>query len=142
MKLQYKGASQCGWMDTFTRPSFASSSPICDVGRIVTVCCTASVEAYFVGRLGAEALAGLSLVFPLLMLMQQMANGSMGGAIASAVARAIGSGRREDASALIYHALLIGYGMAALFCSVLLLGGPTIYGLMGGRGASLAAAVE
>ena len=34
--------------------------------------------------MGSEALAGLSLVFPLIMLMQQMANSSMGGAIASA----------------------------------------------------------
>lgn len=112
------------------------------VVNVVLIAVTATVDAYFVGRLGAEALAGLSLVFPLMMLMQQMANGSMGGAIGSAVARAIGSGRREDASVLVYHGLLIGYGMAALFASVLLFWGPAIYAFMGGRGTSLAAAVE
>jgi Na+-driven multidrug efflux pump len=112
------------------------------VVNLVLIAVTASVDAHFVGRLGPSALAGLSLVFPLLMLMQQMANASMGGAIASAVARAVGSGRREDASALVAHALLIAGGMAAIFTSVFLLGGPTIYALMGGSGATLAAAVE
>jgi MATE family, multidrug efflux pump len=112
------------------------------VVNLVLIAVTASVDAHFVGRLGPSALAGLSLVFPLLMLMQQMANGSMGGAIASAIARAIGSGRREDASALVVHALLIACGMAAVFTSVLVVSGPTIYAVMGGRGATLGAAVE
>jgi putative MATE family efflux protein len=110
--------------------------------NVVLIAVTASVDAYFVGKLGPAALAGLSLVFPLLMLMQQMANSSMGGAIASAIARAIGSGRRDDASSLVIHGLLIAGGMAALFTGVLLIGGPTIYALMGGRGEVLAAAVE
>src|SRR5690242_8727647 len=60
------------------------------VVNVVLIGVTASVDAHFVGEFGADALAGLSLVFPLIMLMQQMANSSMGGAIASAVARAIG----------------------------------------------------
>src|ERR1700687_5517532 len=77
------------------------------VVNVVVIAVTASVDAHFVGRLGSTALAGLSLVFPLMMLMQQMANGSMGSAIASAVARAIGAGRREDASALVVHALVL-----------------------------------
>jgi len=73
-----------------------------------------------------SALAGLSLVFPLLMLMQQVANSSMGGAIASAIARAIGSGRHEDASALVVHALMIACGMATVFTAVLLVAGPPL----------------
>ena len=112
------------------------------VVNVILIAVTASVDAHFVGKLGPGALAGLSLVFPLLMLMQQMANSSIGGATASAIARAIGSGRRDDASALVTHALLIACGMAALFTSVLLLAGPTVYAVMGGRGATLAAAVE
>src|ERR1041384_982829 len=75
--------------------------------NMVLIAVTASVDAHFVGRLGASALAGLSLVFPLLMLMQQMANSSMGGAVASAIARAIGSGRQEDAAALAVHGAVI-----------------------------------
>ena len=112
------------------------------VVNVVLIAVTASVDAYFVGKLGPSALAGLSLVFPLLMLMQQVANASMGGAIASAIARSIGSGRRDDASSLVVHGLLIAGGMAALFTALVLAGGPTIYALMGGRGEVLAAAVE
>src|SRR6267142_7207528 len=90
------------------------------VVNVVLIAVTASVDAHFVGQLDPSALAGLSLVFPLLMLMQQVANSSMGGAVASAVARAIGSGRHEDASALVVHGLVIACGMAAVFASVLL----------------------
>jgi putative MATE family efflux protein len=112
------------------------------VVNVVVIAVTASVDAYFVGQLGPTALAGLSLVFPLMMLMQQMANGSMGSAIASAVARAIGAGRRDDASALVVHALVIATAMAALFASAVLVGGPAIYALMGGTGPTLDAALE
>jgi len=39
------------------------------------------VETYFVGKLGTAALAGVALVFPLVMLMQMMSAGAMGGGI-------------------------------------------------------------
>jgi hypothetical protein len=55
------------------------------VVNVVLIAVTATVDAHFVGRMGPQALAGLSLVFPLIMLMHQMANSSMGGAIASAM---------------------------------------------------------
>lgn len=112
------------------------------VVNVVLIAVTASIDAHFVGQLNPTALAGLSLVFPLLMLMQQVANSSMGGAIASAVARAIGSGRHEDASALVVHGLAIACGMATVFTFVLLVAGPALYALMGGSGSTLAAAVE
>ena len=48
------------------------------------------VEMYFISFLGTDALAGAALVFPVLMLMQMMANGGVGGGVASAVARALG----------------------------------------------------
>jgi putative MATE family efflux protein len=112
------------------------------VVNVVLIAVTVSVDAYFVGQLGLGAVAGLSLVFPLLMLMQQMANSSMGGALASAVARAIGAGRGEEAGALVMHGLVIACGMAALFSLAVLLGGPLFYALMGGDAAVLVAAVE
>ena len=59
------------------------------------------VETYFIGKLGTDALAGVALVFPLLMLMQMMSAGAMGGGISSAIARALGGGRRADADALV-----------------------------------------
>jgi len=112
------------------------------VVNVVLIAVTATVDAHFVGREGPSALAGISLVFPLIMLMQQMANSSMGGAIASAVARAIGASRHADASALVIHAVIVAAGMAAIFTSVLLIGGPAIYTLMGGTGEMHAAALE
>jgi MATE family, multidrug efflux pump len=112
------------------------------VVNVVLIAVTATVDAYFVGQLGSSALAGLALVFPVIMLMQQLANGSMGGAIASAVARALGAGRRDDASALVIHGLALGLGMAALFTALVLAAGPTFYRLMGGHGAALEAAVQ
>ena len=70
------------------------------VVNVILIAVTASIDAHFVGRLGAPALAGVSLVFPLMMLMQQIANSSMGSAIAASVARAVGASRRDDATAL------------------------------------------
>jgi putative MATE family efflux protein len=112
------------------------------VVNVVLIAVTATVDAHFVGSMGSQALAGLSLVFPLIMLMQQMANSSMGGAIASAIARAIGAGRHADASALVIHGIIIATVMAGAFTAVLLFGGPAIYRLMGGNGAAGAAALE
>jgi putative MATE family efflux protein len=100
------------------------------------------LEAYFVGGLGTEALAGVSLVFPLIMLMQTMSAGGMGGGVASAIARALGGGRPEDANALAVHSLVIAAAMGALFTGAMLAGGPALFGLMGGRNGALAAAVE
>ncbi len=98
-------------------------------------------EAYFLGWLGADALAGVSLAFPLIMLMQTMSAGGMGGGVSSAVARALGAGRRGDANALVLHALVIATLMGAGFTGTLLLGGPGLYRAMGGTGDALAAAL-
>jgi putative MATE family efflux protein len=99
------------------------------------------METYFIGKLGTDALAGVALVFPLVMLMQMMSAGAMGGGIASAIARALGSGRRADANALALHALVIALGFGVVFTVALLLGGRTLYHAMGGSGASLDAAL-
>jgi putative MATE family efflux protein len=99
------------------------------------------VETYFVGKLGTDALAGVALVFPVVMLMQMMSAGAMGGGISSAIARALGGGRRADANALAIHALVIGLVFGVAFTAALLAGGDWLYGAMGGSGASLAAAV-
>src|SRR6202163_3484861 len=48
------------------------------------------VETYFIGKLGTDPLAGVALVFPIVMLMQMMSAGAMGGGISSAIARALG----------------------------------------------------
>src|SRR5882672_8465864 len=91
------------------------------------------IETYFVGRLGTDALAGVSLVFPAVMLMQMMSAGAMGGGISSSIARALGAGRRADADALVLHAMVITVALLG--------GGRWLYGVMGGSGAALDAAL-
>ncbi len=100
-----------------------------------------TLDAVFVGWLGSDALAGVSLVFPLVMLMQTMSAGGMGGGVASAVARALGGGRRADADALVGHAFVVALVMAACFTLLLGLGGPALYRAMGGTDAVLESAV-
>jgi len=99
------------------------------------------IETYFVAKLGTDALAGVALVFPVLMLMQMMSAGAMGGGISSAIARALGAGRRTDADALVVHALAIAVGFGLLFMLAVLGSGRWLYSAMGGSGASLTAAL-
>ena len=103
---------------------------------------TGLIEAGFISRLGTDALAGVSLVFPSVMLMQMMSGGAMGGGIASAIARAIGAGRREDADALVLHALVINVALGLGFTAAGLLGGPALYRFMGGSGGAQQAAEQ
>src|ERR1700736_2357071 len=99
------------------------------------------IETYFVGKLGTDALAGVALVFPVLMLMQMMSAGAMGGGISSAIARALGAGRRADADALVPHALAIAVMFGLAFMLALIFGGRWLYAAMGGGGAALDAAL-
>lgn len=98
-------------------------------------------ETYFVSFLGTEALAGVTLVFPILMLMQMMANGGIGGGTAAAIARASGAGRHSDANALLWHSIVLACGLGVLFSAVALMIGSTLYRAMGGTGATLSAAM-
>lgn len=99
------------------------------------------IETYFVGKLGTDALAGMALVFPAVMLMQMTSAGAMGGGIASAIARALGARRRDDADALVLHALLIAAVFALVFMITVVAGGRWLYTRMGGSGGALDAAL-
>lgn len=109
---------------------------------LVAQCAVGVVEAFYVGFLGTDALAGVALVFPVFMLMMTMSNSGIGSGVASAVARAIGAGRQDDADALILHAigLAVVFGLVFSFGSVLL--GRTLYGAMGGEAEALEAALS
>jgi MATE family, multidrug efflux pump len=114
------------------------------IPNVVTTVVQAStglIETYFIGKLGTDALAGVALVFPGVMLMQMMSSGAMGGGVSSAIARALGAGRREDADATILHALVIAACFAAFFTVTMLASGPWLYSALGGRGGSLAVAL-
>jgi Na+-driven multidrug efflux pump len=56
-------------------------------------------DGFFLGRIGTNALAGASLAFPFVMLVLQTTNSGMGAGVTSAIARALGTGKRERADA-------------------------------------------
>ena len=102
---------------------------------------TGLIETWWVSRLGIDALTGMALVFPGFMMMTMLSAGAVGGGISSAVARALGAGRRGDADGLVLHAILINLALGLLTSALFLAFGRQIYAAMGGRGPSLEAAL-
>jgi len=102
---------------------------------------TGLIETWWVSRLGTDALAGMALVFPGFMMMQMLSAGAIGGGISSAVARALGAGRRNDGDALVLHAILVNLGLGLITSAIFLAFGRPIYAAMGGQGGSLEAAL-
>lgn len=98
-------------------------------------------DGLFLGRLGPDALAGVSLAFPWVMLMQHTAISGVGGGVSSAIARALGAGRRDRADALVYHTFVLALALATLFSTLMLLGAPFVFRWMGGQGEMLSAAL-
>ena len=94
-------------------------------------------DAWFIGRLGTEGLAGVALVFPIVILMQMMSAGAMGGGVSSAIARALGAGDVGRAERLALHAMVIAIAFGLLFTGVMMVAGPPLYRLLGGSGAVL-----
>ena len=102
---------------------------------------TGLIETWWVSHLGTDALTGMALVFPGYMMMAMLGGGAFGGGIASAISRALGAGRRDDADALVLHALLINLVLGVITSAIFLAFGREIYAAMGGRGGSLDAAM-
>ncbi len=103
--------------------------------------CVVIAETSYIGRLGVELLAAMALVFPFVILTMTMSGGAMGGGVASAIARALGAGDVDRASALAAHALLIGICFGLTFMLGMLIFGPRLLELLGGRGNVLAYAI-
>lgn len=103
---------------------------------------TGLIETWFLARLGTDVLAGVALVVPVLMLMQQMSQGAMGGGISSAIARTLGAGKHRDADQLVLHAVVLNAILGIVFTILLLSFGPQLYRMLGGSGAALDAALE
>lgn len=102
---------------------------------------TGLIETWWIAKLGTDALAGMALVFPAVMLMTTISAGALGGGISSAVARALGAGRRDDAEALALHSVVINLVLGLAFSGVFLLFGRSIYSFLGGSGGELGAAL-
>ena len=103
--------------------------------------CVVIAETSYIGRLGVESLAAMALVFPTVILTMTMSGGAMGGGVASAIARALGAGDIDRASTLAAHALLIGLCFGLTFMLGMLIFGPALLELLGGRGNVLTQAV-
>ena len=101
----------------------------------------AIAETAYVGSFGTASLAGMALVFPLVMLQAMMSAGAMGGGVSSAVSRAFGAGEPARADALALHAMWIALAAGTAYMLLMLLLGPALFALLGGQGEALQQAV-
>ena len=101
-----------------------------------------AAETYFVARLGSDAIAGVSLCFPVLMLMMSMSAAGLGSGVSSAIARAVGGGRQREAELLVFDGLFISVGVGIVFTVLMHFAGPVLYSWMGGSGGTLGNAVR
>jgi putative MATE family efflux protein len=108
-----------------------------NLAQIVLQSAVGLLEIFFVSYLGTDALAGVSLAFPLLLLMFSVAGVALGGGVSAAIARALGAGRIADAEAMARHAVVIALAAGALFSAALLGGGHQLYRALGGAGRAL-----
>ena len=94
-------------------------------------------ETSYVGSFGVASLAGMALVFPMVMLQGMLSAGAMGGGVSSAVSRALGAGDVERANALAVHAMWIGLAAGVVTMALMLSFGPAIFAALGGQGEAL-----
>ncbi|MFO1219454.1 MAG: MATE family efflux transporter [Burkholderiaceae bacterium] len=112
-----------------------------NMGALLATALATIAETSYVGRLGPAALAGMALVFPMVMLQMMLSAGAMGGGVSSAISRALGAGDAVRANALAVHALWIGVAAGALYMALMELLAEPLFALLGGRGEALAQAV-
>lgn len=93
-------------------------------------------ETVIAARLGRSALAGYAVVLPFALLLGQMSAGAMGGGVVSAIARALGARRPDEASAMVLHALAIAMLFAAGFLVAMVLFPRPILTAIGGAEAA------
>lgn len=101
-----------------------------------------AVGVFYIGYLGTASLAGAALVFPLQVLMVTIAAGGFGGGVGSAIARALGGGRVDDAQELLWHAVLIAVVAGSVFMLAVWFGGPALFSAMGQQGSVIEAALS
>ncbi len=101
---------------------------------MVAVSATSIAETTYVGILGRDSLAAMAVVFPLVMLMQTLSGGAMGGGVSSAISRTLGAGDVAGAQSLARHAVAIGLGAGLAFTLVFFLFGDAVFRLLGARG--------
>jgi len=99
------------------------------------------VDSAMVGRLGAEAVAGISLSFqPMMLAMGVFAGIATGNTVL--VARSVGAGDRERASLVALQSMVLGITLALLMVGPGWMYAPNIISLMGADQAALARGVR
>lgn len=96
---------------------------------------------WYVSRLGPDAIAAVSLVFPLSLVAITAMNSGIGGGSASAISRALGAGDEARADAAAEHGLVLSVVIGLAFAALMLAAARTVFGWMGGKGAVLDQAV-
>ena len=85
------------------------------------------LEATFLKESGTGALAAVALVYPLVILSGMFSAGAFGGAISGFIARAIGAGNDDEASAVLVCAVIISLAGGFLMWILVVLLGPFLY---------------
>ncbi len=101
---------------------------------------TGLIETWFLAKLGTQVLAGIAVVVPVLMLMQNMSQGAMGGGISSSVARSLGSGNTALISQFARHAVALNALIGIAFSVILLAIARPLFQMLGAHGPALDAA--
>jgi len=99
------------------------------------------LNTYFVSHLGSVAIAAVSLVFPIALILTTMVGGGIGSGVASAVARALGAGKAAEARQVAEHSFALTAAMAAVFTTIMLVFERPIFGAMGATGEVLETAL-
>jgi len=94
----------------------------------------ALIDTWWLAKLGNDALAGMVLVFPFILLVGTVSGGSIGAGISAAVARALGARQQAEADAVLMHGLIINVVIGGAYAAVMLIFGRAIYQATGGRG--------
>lgn len=108
-----------------------------NLAAMLVLALVAIAETAYVGALGTTELAAIALAFPMVMLMQMLSAGAMGGGVSSAISRALGAGDPARAAALAVHATAIGALAGLAFSAVFIVGAYPILQGLGGTGAVL-----
>lgn len=85
------------------------------------------IEAAYLRAAGADALAAVAVVFPLVMLSAMFSAGAIGGAVSGRTARAIGAGDADEASTILASAILIALVGGVLMWLLVIWLGPLLY---------------
>ncbi|GIW43706.1 MAG: cation efflux system protein [Candidatus Binatia bacterium] len=96
---------------------------------------------YYVSRLGPEALAAVSLVFPITLIAITAVGGGLGAGTASAISRALGRGQLGLANRIAGEGFKLSVISGLVFGGVVCATAAPVFTLLGGRGVVLDQAV-